>query len=298
MAKALARPPDPSTVRVWAWQTILKPSGRHWQNVATDPPTASVTLEPPWQEANFERGRYGPDDLPGLEARFEQESMTVMVASVRYRCDGGRERIRGLTTDFDRSRREQTAVLPDVSHRTAFAVRAAYQPYATTETAVVAVAADADDALAIALWIANFATTDRSLQRTVHTHQGQQPAAAGGQVSDDDALGVAFADEPDRCLFTGRPTSSHQLRVPYRYLAVLDERPTSGNGRLRFPSTVETLVASVSHTAWEDRRLGTVDLQQPMAREGPGEYALDPGAIDALQGGDASACVLRRLGDG
>lgn len=268
-------------------------------SIVTADSAAGSALELPaaWAEETFERGTYGPDGRDGVRTRFERDSMALSVVPVRYRCSGGVEHIQGLETSLDRSRRERTAVLPDVAPRTAFATVCAYQPFATTETVVVGIAEEAGDALAIALRLAAVADSDRELRRAVRAHRGElPPGTAGASVSDDDALAAHLAEEPDLCLFTGRPTASHRLRLPYRYVTTLEGHLRSPSGRVRFPSTVGGLLAAVSHRAWEDRGLDGVDLHPTVDRQGPGRYDLDEDLATALSGGTASAVSLVRLG--
>lgn len=263
------------------------------RGVSTEPAPARLVLGDGWTETTFDRGAYGPDDRDGLVAAFERDAMRASVVPVRYECADGEERLRGLTTDLERSRRERTTFLPDVRPRTAFATQLEYQPYASAESSVVCVAADAGDALAVATWLTD-ATTHRDLQRAVQAHRGD-PAAAGTGISDDDALAALFADEPTRCPFTGSPTSSHEIDLPYRYYPALENARRTPSGRPRFPGTVATLAAAVSHTAWTEHDLGALEFGAPVERAEPGVYELDGAVASAMADADAGAFTLRQL---
>jgi len=258
-------------------------------HVPTDLATA-----PEWTETAFDWGTYGPDEYDGLAATFEHESMTVSVVPVRYECSDGRERLRALDGDLERTRREQTAYLVDVPRRTAFATHVECRPYSSTESAVPFVAADAGDALAVAVWLTRDADTDRDLWQAVRAHRGERPAAT---VSDDDALAALFAADPTNCLFTGQPTTSHRLRLPYRYVPALENGPRTSRGVVRFPSTVDSVVGAVSHTAWEEHGLADASTDTSVTRSGAGEYELHDEVLSAVADADASALSLRRLGE-
>jgi len=118
-----------------------------------------LATDPEWTETAFDREGYGPDEYDGLAATFERDSMTVSVVPVRYECSGGRERLRALDGDLERTRRERTAYLVDVPQRRAFATHVECRPYSSTESAVPFVAADAGDALAVAVWLTRDADT-------------------------------------------------------------------------------------------------------------------------------------------
>lgn len=249
-----------------------------------------------WDEQRFERGEYGPDDRAGVDAAFDRGSMSVDVCPVRYECRDGHETFQGITRDLDRTR-EPVAMLPDVPRTTAFLTRAEYRPYTAVETAVVCVARDADDALATAVWLANGSETDRDLQQNVRLHRGGGVGPSIAAVSDDDVLGALFADEPDRCILTGRPTTSHLLEVPYRYFPILDGSKRTERGVPRVPSTVGSLVGVVSHTAWKDHGLEPVDVRAPLDRVEAGTWVLEDDVVRVLEGADASNFTLERLGE-
>lgn len=248
-----------------------------------------------WDERRYDRGTYGPDDRAGVEAVFERGSMTLAVRPVRYECRDGHEEVRSLTTDLDRSR-DLVTVLPDVPRRTAFATHAEYRPYSASKSAVVCVAHDADDALAAAAWLATGASDDRDLQRNVRLHRGERLGPSQAAVSDDDVLAALFAAEPDRCVLTGRPTTSHRIELPYRYFPALDGSKRTPRGVPRVPSTVHSLVGAVSHTAWEDYDLDTVEFGAPLERVDGGAWTLDSGVLRTVGDANAADFALERLG--
>lgn len=249
-----------------------------------------------WTEVEYERGTYGPDDRPGVAAAFERGSARVAVAPVRFERTAGEERFEALAADWTTERRQPTAITDDVAACTAFAVRLAFEPFATRQTALPVVARDAGDALAVAVWLSNAADDDRALGRALKVHWGNT-GATGASVSDDDALGAYFAPEPAACAVTGKPTRSHVVDVPYRYVAALPDPPRTGGGVLRFPSTIATLVAAVSHDAWATLGLEDVGFDAPPERDEAGVYRLPAEAVAAAAEMDGERLVCRRLGE-
>lgn len=260
-------------------------SGEEW---------STLSLEG-WDRRRYEHGTYGPDGRDGVDAAFERETMSLAVRPVRYECTEGRETLRGLTTDMERTR-DLVGMLPDVDVLTAFATIADYRPYSTDESAVLCVARDADDALAAAVWVAHDVTGDRDLQRNVGLHRGDRVGRSLAPVSDDDVLATLFADEPDRCVLSGRPTTSHHIRLPYRYFPVLSGTRRTPDGVPRFPSTVDSLVGAVSHTAWENEGLDEVAFDTPLERVDDSTWALDEAVLDAVADANAADFALDRLG--
>lgn len=251
-----------------------------------------------WTESQHERGTYGPDDRDGRTVAFERGTMEVAVLPVRYAREEGRETVTALTRDLDFERRSPASFVSAVPRTTAFATYVGCEPVGSVRQDVVCVADDADDALAVACWLAGAADDDRSLAQHVRVHRGEQGLAdpqAG--VSDDDALVALFAADPDRCVVTGSPTSSHGVDLPYRYAPLLADLPHTKRGVPRFPDTVRTLAGSVSHRAWEERGFDDVDVSAPLERVDAGEYRLDEGVAAVVEDLDASRFALRRLGD-
>lgn len=259
--------------------------------------TAATDLSLPdgWTETRFERGTFGPDDRPGFAAALADDPTTVEVLPVRYRRRGGRERVRGLARDVELVRRDPTAA-GDAGPLTAFATRVAYRPVEAEREAVVCVARDAGDALAVGAWLARAAADGRALRRALAAHAGRS-VGRDVVVADDEALDARLSAAPERCALTGRPTRSHPFDLPYRYFPLLSGTLTSARGVPRFPGTVAALAGVVSHGAWEDRGLHAVDLDAPVERAGPGDYRLDADVAALAADLDATALSLRRLGD-
>jgi|GEM_PF-6121186 len=154
------------------------------------------------------------------------------------------------------------------------------------ERSLFAVAADRDDALAAAVWLATVADSDRAMRRATGLHEGARVSGFRAVVPDDDAVVASLAEEPERCVFTGKRTRSHELTLPYRYLPGLDNYPRTPLGTPRVPVVVTPLVGAVSHTAWEDRELGSIDFDVPLERVESGVYRYDSAVSDAITGAD------------
>lgn len=257
----------------------------------------ALSLPDGWTETRFERGAFGPDDRPGVDAAFERGSAALGVLPVRYECEAREERFEALTADVSLVRHETTATTPDTPSLTAFAVHATYRPVEAEREAFLFVARDADDALAAALRIAAASESDADLQAHVGLHRGDH-AAAGGRIvpSDDEALGALFADAADRCAFSGKPTRSHLVELPYRYLPALDGAPETARGVPRLPTTVDSLVAAVSHAEWTERDLDDVAFDAPVERVDAGRYRLDDRVWSLASAMDADRLALVRLG--
>lgn len=261
---------------------------------------ADLALPAAWTETHFERDAYGPDDRPGLAATAERDDATLSVVPVRYRREDGREEVDAVAEDLRLGRRDPTAA-GDVAERTAFATRVDYRPVGSRRSDVVCVAAAADDALAVLVWLARAAPDDRALRRALAARRG---ASAGRNVvvADDEALDARLVGDTDHCAATGRPTRSHRFTLPYRYFHLLDGSLRSDRGVPRVPDTVDHLAGALSHGAYEDVGVGGVafddlDFDAPVQREAPGEYRLDPAVAALAAELDATRLVLRRLGD-
>lgn len=261
--------------------------------------STAIELQAGWTETAYERVTVGPDDRDGLAATLASGEATLSVVPVRYRVSRGREQVRALDGDLSVVREEPTASLPDAGPLFAFAVRARFAPFGSAREAVPCVAADADDALAVAAWLAGASEDDAALGRNLRLHAGTTPPSrTTPALADDDVLGALFAETPRRCLLTGVETGSHAVRLPYRYAALLAGMKRTGRGVVRFPSTVAGLAGVVSHAAWEERGLADVDFAAPVAREGAGRYRLAEDVAALAADVEASALALRRLGEG
>ncbi|MEF8773253.1 MAG: hypothetical protein V5A23_03140 [Halobacteriales archaeon] len=257
---------------------------------------AELALPDDFEETRFERDAYGPDERSGFAATFASGSTTLSVIPVRYRRRDGHEEVTGLQGDYHAE--GETALGGPAGPTTAFALRAEFRPYEVEKAALVWVAAAAGDALAAAVWLARASDDDAALQRHLRAHWGTGPSSpANPAISDDDALGALFADESDRCVLAGKPTSSHRIDVPYRYAPALSGMVTTDHGVVRFPSTAAGLAGVVSHAAWADHGLDAVDFEPRLERAGPGRYVLDPDLIEALSDAAADRFVLRRIGE-
>lgn len=257
---------------------------------------AELALPDDFEETRFERDAYGPDDRTGFAATFESGSTTLSVMPVRYRRQDGHEEVTGLQQDYHAE--GETPLGGSAAPTTAFALRAEFQPYEVEKAALVWVAADAGDALATAVWLARKSDDGAALQRHLRAHWGTAPSSpANPAISDDDALGALFADDADRCVIEGKPTSSHRITVPYRYAPALSGMVTTDHGVVRFPSTAAGLEGVVSHAAWEEHGLDDVAFDVSLDRAAPGRYALDPDLIEALSEAAAERFVLRRIGE-
>lgn len=255
-----------------------------------------MTVGPGWEETRFESGAYGPEDRSGLRAQLSNDSMTISVEPVRYERDGHRERIVLLGEDRDLERGATAVVDGDPAQTTAFATHVEYRPGDRVRETVYTVTRHAGDALAAATWLTADTDTDWEMERNVRLHRGQATARTDVVVSDDDALRALFREAPDRCVFSGKPTRSHQIHLPFRYVAVLRHRKRTARGVLRVPSSIDGLVGAVSHEEWVERSLADLDCSAPVARNGPGQYVLDSAVEEAIAGSDAAAFACRWLG--
>lgn len=263
--------------------------------ISAEDPTLAVPDG--WTETSYETGTYGPDDRDGIEATLDREDASLEVLPVSYRRSEGSETVESLTGEY-RATRDDPAGEGRVPETTAFATVARFAPYERERTAIVTVAADADDALAVAAWLAAGSGDAADLQRNVRLHAGNlPPSRKEPALPDDDVLATLFAAEPERCVLTGKETRSHRIRVPYRYVPLLDGARETARGVPRFPSTVRGLVGVVSHAAWEDQGLDGVAFDEPLERVEPGRYRLDPDVAGALDAAEAERFALARLGD-
>lgn len=255
-----------------------------------------LSLPEAWTELSFERGEYGPNDRRGLTATFEAASgdASLEVTPVRYERRDGRDRFTSHVDGFDHEAGTLAIRGPaTVPPRTVFAVRARFSPLVRDREVVFAAPRDPDDALAVALTLARHCPDGRALRTAVEDHGG---AGGGGlTLSDDEALDARLAEDAERCLFRGVPTSSHAVRLPLRHAVATEGYPHTDAGPPRVPTLVVGFDALVSHDAWETRSLSAVDPSAPVERRGPGEYAL-PDA-DAFGEGGAERLALLRHGD-
>lgn len=257
---------------------------------------ATLALPDEFEETRFERGRFGPDDREGFVATVERATTTLSVLPVRYERTDGSETVTALDGDFEFER--AFAAGGDVARTTAFALRVRVRPFEKRHESLACIAADAGDALAAAVWLARASDDDAAMARHLRLHAGTQPSSRARPVlSDDDVLTALFADEPTRCVLTGKQTRSHEIRVPYRYAPLLDGIRYTDAGVVRFPTIVSGLAGAVSHAAWTDRDLDDVDFGAPLERDAPGRYSLDADAAAVLSDALAERFALRRPED-
>jgi len=235
-----------------------------------------LSLPDGWVETAFSRETVGPGDRPGLAATFEHEGADadLSVVPVRHERTDGRDHLEALSGSFEHTAGGLDVHGPsEIGTRTAFALRARFTPVSREREVVYCVTADADDALAVACHLARACPDGEGLGDRVDDHGGADPIDAA-TLSDDEALGVALADAAERCAFTGKPTASHDLRLPLRYALATEGYPRTDAGVVRVPTLVAGFGAVVSHAAWTERSLGEFDPTARVERGGPGEYAL------------------------
>lgn len=257
---------------------------------------ARLALTDDWTEAYFERDAFGPNKTEGVRAAFERDDAIIEVLPVRYQREDRTETVHALTEPWTGERRDPSVPFSDVTARTAFATRLTYTPGDRERQEVVCVAADGDDALAIALWMAGAASDARDLRRHVNRHAGLG-SPTGAALSDNDILADTYSDEPTRCVYRAVETSSHLIELPYRYAPLLSAAKRTQRGVPRFPSTVRGLRGVVSEEAWEEHDLDDVDFAALIERPGTGEYQLAEDVADAVAGTDAESYALECLGD-
>ena len=160
-----------------------------------------LTLPDGWSETAFEREEYAlaGERRAGLATTFEGPEASTGVVPVAFEHTArGRLRIERLDggTMVDR-----TAVPPEtpVGRRVAFATELAYERAGSRRRVVYTVAEDADDALAVACWLAVAVGRGYSPDRATRRHRGTDG------TSDDDRVLAALRGG-------GRPVS--RLRQP------------------------------------------------------------------------------------
>ncbi|MFB6299610.1 MAG: hypothetical protein ABEH65_05050 [Halobacteriales archaeon] len=270
---------------------------------AGDSMAAVVSLPPDWTEREYRSGTFGPDDRAGIEATLELDPeddpvVTVEVLPVRYRRTDGEERIEWLTQDLQFNRQDFIRS-GDVAPTTAFAVTATYTPVSREEQDLLCVAADADDALAIAVWLAQHTDNGRHMREHLQIHVGSHPNPKPQDINaGDEVLAATLPETPEDCLVSGTPTNSHHVRIPYRYYPYLPDAPHTSHGVPRFPSTVDSLAAVIAHRVWTNYDLSDGLFSAPLDRRDSGEYALKAPLCELLGEGSIERVALNRLGDG
>lgn len=252
-----------------------------------------LALPDPWTETAFERGEYAlaGEQREGLAATFDgPEGTSTGVVPVAFEhTTRGRLRVERLDGE---AMVDRTAVPPEtpVDRRVAFATELAYERAGSQRQVAYTVAEDAGDALAAACWLATAVGRGYSPDRAVRRHRGTDG------TSDDDRVAATLRGAADRCLVSGRPTSSHPVALPLRYGPLLSGYPTAFREVPAVPSRVGGLRAVVSHSAWEDLDLDESAFEAPVERAASGEYRLSPAVAAAVRGAPAERVGYRELG--
>jgi hypothetical protein len=258
---------------------------------------SDLSLPDGWDEAAFSRETVGPDDVAGLAATFEHEGgdADLSVVPVRYERTDGRDHVEALSGSFEHTSDGLDVHGPgEIDPRTAFALRTRFTPVSREREVVYCVTDEADDALTVACHLARACPDGEGLSDRVDDHGGAGPVGAA-TLSDDEAVDVALADDAERCLFAGKPTASHDLRLPLRYAVATGGYPRTDAGVVRVPTLVAGFRAVVSHAAWTEQSLAEFDPTARFERDGPGEYALPE--AERVAAARAEHLSLVRLGE-
>lgn len=253
---------------------------------------ALLALPEEWTETAFERGEYAVagERREGLAATLEGEDATTAVVPVAFEHTArGKllvERLGGDTIV------EGSTVPPEtvVSRRPAFATELTYERGGAERSTAYTVTEDADDALAAACWLAVAVARGRSPDRAARRHRGTDG------TSDDVRVTGKLRGTADRCLVSGRPTSSHPVELPFRYAPLLAGYPATFRDVPAVPSRVGGLRAVLSHSAWTEHDLEERAFESPLEREGAGQYRLSPSVAAAVRGAPAERVGYRELG--
>lgn len=281
-------------LREEAIKAMQEQSDSHPGEIPTDP--LNLTLGEEWEEEMFEADVYGPDEKDGIEASFVSGDESIKILPVKFSRIGESQEAVGYTADIGIEQwGEEIADLPTVESRTAFAVYLYYHPISSPETTFYTYTTDAGDALAIATWLTQFASSGSEMQRLVEAHgvdQTGQPIR-----TDHDRIDATLPDDPDTCLFEAKTTRSHEVAIPFRYAPLFDEFPTNRHNVPCIPETVKSLVGAVSHSAWEDHDLTDGTFSGSIERVEPGEYALDEETAAIVEGMSARDIGIKKFGE-
>lgn len=268
---------------------------------STEPDAPMVTdnyqirLSDGWTEESFERGTYGSEDIPGIEARFTAAQNTeITIDPVEYEVVGRRRRIQGLEADFE-SHIHSDDVAAEARESDGriyepclFAVRVYYAPISSPEISTYTLTADADDAVAVACWL-SYATDPMSLgqaiERALQAQAGEDPDHYGiDYQTDEERIQDAFVKNPNRCFYSGKTTRSHHLRLPFRYAPLLDGYPENVEALPAVPPRIGGFKVAVSHTEWSNRELSENALEEPMEHVNEGVYQLSRDVAENADG--------------
>ncbi len=254
---------------------------------------ALLSLPEKWTETGFKRDEYVVAGVrnEGLAATLEgQDEVTTAVVPVAVEHTArGKLSVKRLGGD---TMVRRSTVPPEtvVSRRPGFATELTYERGGSERSTAYTVAEDADDALAVACWLAAAVARGRSPDRAARRHRGTDG------TSDDVRVTGALRGTADRCLVSGRPTSSHPVELPFRYAPLLAGYPTTFRDVPAVPSRVGGLRAVLSHSAWTEHDLEEAAFESPLEREAPGEYRLSPAVVAAVRGGPAERVGYREMG--
>ena len=254
-----------------------------------------IRLADGWTEESFERGTYGSEDTPGVEARFTAaENTEIHIDPVEYEVVGRRRRIQGLEADFE-SRLHSDDVAAEANEAGGrvyepclFAVRAYYAPISSPEISTYTLTTDADDALAAACWLSH--ATDpvslgQAIERVIQAQSGDDPDHYGiDYPTDKERVEDVLVADPNRCFYSGKTTRSHLLRLPFRYAPLLEKYPENVEALPAVPPKIGGLQVAVSHTKWEEHGLSEGALTDSMTRVEEGVFQL-PEVIASLADG-------------
>ncbi|MDS0243174.1 MULTISPECIES: hypothetical protein [unclassified Haloferax] len=277
----------------------------------TEPEVSMVTsdyqiqLADGWTEKSFERGTYGSEDTPGVEAQFTAaENTELRIDPVEYDVVGRRRRIQGLEADFE-SRVHSDDVATEarksggqIYEPCLFAVRAYYAPISSPEVSTYTLTTDADDALAAVCWLSH-ATDPMSLgqaiERALQAQAGEDPDHYGiDYPTDEERIENVFVEDPNRCFYSGKTTRSHLLRLPFRYAPLLEGYPENAEALPAVPSRVGGFEVAVSHTEWSDRGLSEGQLEEPIEHVDTGVYQLPHDVAEQADGFPVEATSFRQ----
>jgi hypothetical protein len=238
-----------------------------------------------WTEDSFERGTYGPEDTPGITALFTTEDNTeISIEPAEYEVVGRRRRIQGLEKDFEaREHSDEVAAEAEsaggrIYKPCVFAVRAYYTPISSPDISTYTLTTDADDALVAACWLSH--ATDpmsrgQAIERALQAQDGGDPDHYGiDYPTDEERVKDILVEDPNRCFYSGKTTRSHHLRLPFRYVPLLEGYPENTESLPAVPPKIGGLEVAVSHTEWKEHSLSEGALEEPVDRIEDGIYQL------------------------
>jgi hypothetical protein len=253
---------------------------------------ALLSLPEEWTETAFEREKYAVagERREGLAATLEGDGTTTAVVPVAV------EHTARGTLHVDRlgggTMVEGSTVPPEtpLDRRPAFAAELTYERGGAERSTAYTITEDADDALAVACWLAIAVARGRSPDRAARRHRGTDG------TSDDVRVAGKLRGSADRCLVSGRPTSSHPVALPFRYSPLLAGYPATFRDVPAVPSRVGGLRAVLSHSAWSEHDLEEAAFEAGLDRESPGEYRLSAAVTAAVRDAPAERVGYRELG--